>query len=131
MRSYKIVLASASAMAIMLLSTPASACRVSQSYWHADRSDLRGNFAAEVQVSQVFGSDEKIAFEALVVSILHGTLTHSTVQVRRSSRCAAVPAIGKRGVLMGCLGSGDEGTVITPFLQSGAYLLPHLRERFC
>lgn len=131
MGSYKIVLASASAMAIMLLSTPASACRTSQSYWHADRSDLRGNFAAEVQVSKVFDTDEKIAFEAHLVSTLHGTLTHSTVQIRRGSRCAAVPAIGERGVVMGCIGVGDAGTVIIPFLQSGAYLPPHLRERVC
>lgn len=131
MRSFTIGPASVLAIAVVLLSTQAHACKVDQSYWHADRSDLRGDFAAQVQVTKVFDKDAEIAFEARVVFILHGSLTNSTIQIRRRSHCAVIPQVGKRGVVMGCLGSGNAGTVITPFLASGFYLPPHMRERVC
>lgn len=92
---------------------------------------MRGDFAAEIQVTRVFEKDAEIAFEASVVSILHGSLTYSTMQIRRRSHCAVIPQVGKRGVVMGCLESGNVGTVITPFLLSGFYLPPHMRERVC
>lgn len=132
MRSSTIGLASTLASAIVLLSTTANACRFSESYMHSDRSDLRGDFAAEVEVTKVFNNAAEIAFEARVVSILHGTRVHSTMQIRRRSPCAAIPEVGKRGVVMGCLdSSGDAGAVIKPFVQSGFYFPPHMRERDC